>query len=117
MDHHYVTHSFHDFALHMYNIFVYLPSLVITGQYITHRFLISTQGHKRVKSKKKKENSYYPRGKRFTVCTEIAMILEMVRFTIRGGRLRCKRYDVHFLKKSNVELPLSSFGDHLILIF
>jgi hypothetical protein len=66
----------------MYNIFVYLPSLVITGQYITHRFLISTQGHKRVKSKKKKR----------IVITQ-------------GGN------------DSPYELPLSSFGDHLILIF
>jgi hypothetical protein len=39
------------------------------------------------------------RGKRFTVCTEIVIILGMVRFTIRGGRLRYKRYDAHFLKK------------------
>jgi hypothetical protein len=39
-----------------------------------------------------------------------------VRFTIRGGRLRYKRYDAHFLKKSSVELPFSSFGDHLINI-
>ena len=39
-----------------------------------------------------------------------------VRFTIHGGRLRYKRYDAHFLKKSSVELPLSSFGDHLINI-
>jgi hypothetical protein len=39
----------------------------------------------------------------------------MVRFTIRGGRLQCKRYDAHFLKKSSVELPFS-FGDHLINI-
>ena len=54
--------------------------------------------------------------KRFTVCTEILIILGMVRFTIRGGRLRCKRYDAHFLKKSSVELPFSSFGDHLINI-
>jgi hypothetical protein len=52
------------------------------------------------------------RGKRFTVCTEIAIILGTVRFTIRGGRLRYKRYDAHFLKKSSVELPFSSFGDH-----
>ena len=36
---------------------------------------------------------------RFTVCTEIAIILETVRFTIRGGRLRYKRYNAHFLKK------------------
>ena len=36
------------------------------------------------------------RGKRFTVCTEIVIILGTVRFTIRGGRLRYKRYDVHF---------------------
>jgi len=36
------------------------------------------------------------RGKRFTVCTEIAIILWTVRFTIRGGRLRYKRYDAHF---------------------
>ena len=44
--------------------------------------------------------SYFPylkvRGKRFTVCTEIALILGTVRFTIRGGRLRYKRYDAHF---------------------
>jgi hypothetical protein len=53
------------------------------------------------------------RGKRFTVCTEIAIILGTVRFTIRGGRLR---YNAHFLKKSSVELPFSSFGDHLINI-
>jgi hypothetical protein len=56
------------------------------------------------------------RGKRFTVCTEIAIILGRVRFTIRGGRLRYKRYDAHFLKKSSVELPFSFFGDHLINI-
>ena len=56
------------------------------------------------------------KGKRSTVCTEIAILLGTVRFTIRGGRLRCKRYDAHFLKKSSVELPLSSFGDHLINI-
>ena len=36
---------------------------------------------------------------RFTACTEIAIILGTVRFTIRGGRLRYKRYDAHFLKK------------------
>ena len=42
------------------------------------------------------------RGKRFTVCTEIAIILGTARFTIRGGRLRYKRYDAHFLKKSSV---------------
>ena len=56
------------------------------------------------------------RGKRFTVCTEIAIILETVRFTIRGGHLRYKRYDAHFLKNSSAELPFSSFGDHLINI-
>jgi hypothetical protein len=39
-----------------------------------------------------------------------------VRFTIHGGRLRYKRYDAHFLKKSSVELLFSSFGDHLINI-
>ena len=39
------------------------------------------------------------RGKRFTVCTEIAIIFGTVRFRIRGGRLRYKRYDAHFLKK------------------
>jgi hypothetical protein len=39
-----------------------------------------------------------------------------IRFTIRGGRLRYKRYDAHFLKKRSVELPFSSFGDHLINI-
>jgi hypothetical protein len=54
---------------------------------------------------------YIVRGKRFTVCTEISIILGTVRFTIRGGFLRCKRYDAHFLKKSRVELPFSSFGD------
>ena len=54
------------------------------------------------------------RGKQFTVCTEIAIILGTVRFTIRGGCLRYKRHDAHFLKKSSVELPFSSFGDHLI---
>jgi hypothetical protein len=54
------------------------------------------------------------RGNRFTVCTEIVIILVTVRFTIRGGRLR---YNAHFLKKkSSVELPFSSFGDHLINI-
>jgi hypothetical protein len=39
----------------------------------------------------------------------------VVLFTIstRGGRLR---YDAHFWKKSIVELPFSSFGDHLINI-
>jgi hypothetical protein len=56
------------------------------------------------------------RGQRFTVFTEISIILGTVRFTIRGGHLRYKRYDAHFLKKSNVELPFSSFGDHLINI-
>ena len=56
------------------------------------------------------------RGKRFTVCTEIAIILGTVRFTIRGGRLQYKRYDAHFLKKSSVELLFSSFCDHLINI-
>ena len=59
---------------------------------------------------------YVLRGKRFTVCTEIMIILGTVRFTIRGGRLRYKRYDAHFLKKSSAELPFSSFGDHLINI-
>jgi hypothetical protein len=59
---------------------------------------------------------YVLRGNRFTVCTEITIILGTVRFTIRGGRLRYKRYDAHFLKKSCVELPFSSFGDHLITI-
>ena len=54
------------------------------------------------------------RGKRFTVCTEITIIVQTVRFTIRGGR---KRYDAHFLEKSSVELPISSFGDYLINIF
>jgi hypothetical protein len=45
--------------------------------------------------------------------TEIAIILWTVRFMIRGGRLRYKRYDAHFLKKSSVELPFSSFkGQH-----
>jgi hypothetical protein len=56
------------------------------------------------------------RGKRFSVCTEIAIILGTARFTIRGGRLRYKRYDAHFLKKVVFELPFSSFGDHLIHI-
>jgi hypothetical protein len=56
------------------------------------------------------------KGKRFTVCTEITIILGTVRVTIRGGRLRYKRYDATFLKKSSVELPFSSFGDHLINI-
>jgi hypothetical protein len=42
--------------------------------------------------------------------------LGTVRFTIRGGRLRYKRYDAHFKKKSSVELAFSSFGDHLINI-
>ena len=56
------------------------------------------------------------RGKRFTVCTEIAIILGTVRFMIRGGRLRYRRYDAHFFLKSSVELPFSSFGDHLINI-
>jgi hypothetical protein len=51
------------------------------------------------------------RGKRFTVCTEITIIWG--RFTIRGGRLR---YNAHFWEKSSVELPFSSFGDHLINI-
>jgi hypothetical protein len=32
---------------------------------------------------------------------------------IRGGRLR---YNAYFLKKNSVELPFSSFGDHLINI-
>jgi hypothetical protein len=53
---------------------------------------------------------------RFTVCTEIAIILGTVRFMIRGSHLRYKRYHAHFLKKSSVELPFSSFGDHLINI-
>jgi hypothetical protein len=61
-------------------------------------------------------SGYFLRGKRFIVCTEITIILGTVQFTIRGGRLRYKRYDAHFLKKSSVELPFSSFGDHLINI-
>jgi hypothetical protein len=56
------------------------------------------------------------RGKRFTVCIEIAIILGTVQFTIRGGRLRYKRYDAHLKKKSSVELPFSTFRDHLINI-
>ena len=56
------------------------------------------------------------RGKRFTICTEITIILGTVRFMIRGGSLRYKRYDAHFFKKSSVEIPFSSFGDHLINI-
>ena len=60
--------------------------------------------------------AYILRGKQFTVCTEIAIILGTVRFTIRGGRLQYKQYDAHFFKKSSVELPFSSFGDHLINI-
>ena len=59
---------------------------------------------------------YIVRGKQFTVCTEIAIILGTIRFTIRGGCLRYKRYDAHFFLKSSVELPFSSFGDHLINI-
>jgi hypothetical protein len=43
---------------------------------------------------------YKVRGKRFTVCTEIAIILGTFRFTIHGGRLRYKRYDAHFLRKN-----------------
>jgi hypothetical protein len=35
-------------------------------------------------------------------CTEITIILGTVRFTIRGGRLRYKRYDAHFLEKKVV---------------
>ena len=58
-------------------------------------------------------SSLQVRGKRFTVCTEIMIILGTVRFMIRGGRLR---YDAHFKKKSSVELLFSSFGDHLINI-
>jgi hypothetical protein len=42
--------------------------------------------------------------------------LSLIAITIRGGRLRYKRYDATFLKKSSVELPFSSFGDHLINI-
>ena len=53
------------------------------------------------------------RGKRFTVCTEITIILGAVRFTIRGGHLW---YNAHFFLKSCVELPFSPFGDHLINI-
>ena len=66
--------------------------------------------------KGKFEQVYIIRGKWFTICTEIAIILGTVRFTIRGGHLRYKRYDAHFLKKSSVDLPFSSFGDHLINI-
>jgi hypothetical protein len=61
-------------------------------------------------------SSLQVRGKRFTVCTEITIILGTVRFMIRGGRLHV-RYDAHFKKKSSVELPFSSFGDHLIIEF
>ena len=57
--------------------------------------------------------AYLLRGKRFTVCTEIAIILGTVRFTIRGGHLR---YNANFFEKSSFELPFSSFGDHLIKI-
>ena len=60
-------------------------------------------------------SSLQVRGKRFTVCTEITIILGTVRFMIRGGRLHV-RYDAHLKKKSSVELPFSSFGDHLINI-
>jgi hypothetical protein len=56
---------------------------------------------------------YKLRGKRFTVCTKIVIILGTVRFMICGGRLR---YEAHFLEKNSVELPFSSFGDHLINI-
>jgi hypothetical protein len=42
--------------------------------------------------------------------------LGTVRVTICGGRLRYKRYDANFFLKSSVELPISSFGDHLINI-
>ena len=59
---------------------------------------------------------FFNKGETIHVCTEIVIILGTVRFTIRGGRLRYKRYDAHFLKKSSVELPFSSFGDHLIHI-
>ena len=55
-------------------------------------------------------------NRNYTKCTEIAIILGTVRFTIYGGHFRYKRYDAHFLKKSSVELPFSSFGDHLINI-
>ena len=39
------------------------------------------------------------RGKRFTVCTKIVIILGTVMFTIRGGCLQYKWYDAHFFKK------------------
>jgi hypothetical protein len=35
---------------------------------------------------------------------------------MRGGGLQYKRYDANFFYKSSVELPFSSFGDHLINI-
>jgi hypothetical protein len=54
------------------------------------------------------------KGETIHCITEIAIILWTVRFMIRGCRLRYKRYDAHFLKKSSVELPFSSFGDQLI---
>jgi hypothetical protein len=48
-----------------------------------------------------------------TIRNEITNILGTVRFTIQGDRLRYKRYDAHFLKKSSVELPFSS----LVIIY
>ena len=63
------------------------------------------------------EKTSFPlRGKRFTVCTEIAIILGTVRFTIRGAAYDTNDMMLIFLKKSSVELPFSSFGDHLINI-
>jgi hypothetical protein len=56
------------------------------------------------------------RGKRFTVCTEITIILGTVRFMIRGGRLRYKRYDAHFLKKSSVFFHKRYISRYLICI-
>ena len=82
---------------------------------------LQAKGYKVVTGKFYWVKSYRPtdlsvRGKRFTVCTEIVINLGTIWFTIRGGRLRYKRYDAHILKKSSVELPFSSFDDHLINI-
>ena len=58
------------------------------------------------------------RGKRFTVCTEIVIILGTVRFGSRYVEAANNTNDMMLIfgKKSSVELPFSSFGDHLINI-
>jgi hypothetical protein len=68
-----------------------VPNIIKSVQYLTMRCLLYIL-------------MQLVRGKRFTVCTEITIILGTVRFTIRGGRLRYKRYDNSFFEKKVVSI-------------